>query len=35
VETEPNPALDMLEEIDPDELTPRQALDFLYQVKKC
>jgi DNA mismatch repair protein MutS len=35
VEIEPHPALDMLEEIDPDELTPRQALDFLYQVKKC
>jgi len=34
VEAEPNPALDMLLDIDPDALTPRQALDFLYQVKK-
>ena len=34
VESEPNPALDMLQDINPDELTPRQALDFLYQVKK-
>lgn len=35
VETAPDPALEMLEEIDPDELTPRQALEFLYKVKKA
>ena len=28
-----NPAIDMLEDIDPDELTPRQALEFLYKLK--
>jgi DNA mismatch repair protein MutS len=33
-ELEPdNPVEDMLEEIDPDELTPRAALDLLYQLK--
>ncbi|MCV9879145.1 DNA mismatch repair protein MutS [Brenneria izbisi] len=29
-----SPALDALESIDPDALTPRQALDWLYQLKK-
>jgi len=28
-----NPALDKLDEIDPDELTPRAALDLIYQLK--
>ena len=28
-----NPVLDKLEDIDPDELTPRAALDFIYQLK--
>jgi DNA mismatch repair protein MutS len=28
-----NPALDRLDEIDPDELTPRAALDLVYQLK--
>jgi DNA mismatch repair protein MutS len=28
-----NPALDKLDEIDPDELTPRAALDFVYKLK--
>jgi len=33
-ELEPdNPVLDRLEEIDPDELTPRAALDLLYKLK--
>ncbi|HEY5776163.1 MAG TPA: DNA mismatch repair protein MutS, partial [Xanthomonadales bacterium] len=33
-ELEPdNPALDRLDEIDPDELTPRAALDLIYQLK--
>ncbi len=33
-ELEPeNPALDKLDEIDPDELTPRAALDLLYKLK--
>ncbi|WP_409310052.1 DNA mismatch repair protein MutS [Pectobacterium sp. B1J-3] len=31
---EPSPALETLESIDPDTLTPRQALDWLYQLKK-
>ncbi|MCA7011313.1 DNA mismatch repair protein MutS [Dickeya dadantii] len=30
---EPSPALDALEAIDPDALTPRQALDWLYKLK--
>ncbi|MCB1613806.1 MAG: DNA mismatch repair protein MutS, partial [Xanthomonadales bacterium] len=29
----PSPALDALREIDPDTLTPRQALDLLYRLK--
>jgi DNA mismatch repair protein MutS len=29
-----NPALDKLDELDPDELTPKQALEQLYQLKK-
>ncbi|MGM3192235.1 DNA mismatch repair protein MutS [Dickeya dadantii subsp. dieffenbachiae] len=32
-EEEPSPALDALEAIDPDALTPRQALDWLYKLK--
>ncbi|WP_189654442.1 DNA mismatch repair protein MutS [Pectobacterium aquaticum] len=31
---EPSPAIEALEAIDPDTLTPRQALDWLYQLKK-
>jgi DNA mismatch repair protein MutS len=30
---EPHPALDMLETIDPDSLTPREALDLIYKLK--
>ncbi|MGI9265586.1 MAG: DNA mismatch repair protein MutS [Gammaproteobacteria bacterium] len=30
----PSPALDALEEIDPDSLTPRQALELLYSLKQ-
>ncbi len=33
VEAEPNRALERLAAIDPDELTPKQALDVLYQLK--
>ena len=29
----PSPALLRLDEIDPDQLTPRQALDLLYELK--
>jgi DNA mismatch repair protein MutS len=32
-EPEPHPALDQLASIDPDSLTPRQALDALYTLK--
>src|SRR5690606_32024158 len=32
-EDEPHPALEALEQIDPDTLTPREALDRLYQLK--
>jgi DNA mismatch repair protein MutS len=28
-----SPALELLESIDPDAITPRQALDFLFQLK--
>ncbi|MEH2919704.1 DNA mismatch repair protein MutS [Samsonia erythrinae] len=31
---EPSPAMEALEALDPDTLTPRQALDWLYQLKK-
>ncbi|MFP9229864.1 DNA mismatch repair protein MutS [Pectobacterium cacticida] len=31
---DPPPAIEALEAIDPDSLTPRQALDWLYQLKK-
>ncbi|MCG8707203.1 DNA mismatch repair protein MutS [Brenneria sp. 4F2] len=31
---EPSPAVEALESIDPDALTPRQALDLLYRLKK-
>jgi DNA mismatch repair protein MutS len=30
----PNPVLEELESIDPNELTPRQALDLIYQLKQ-
>ena len=33
-EAEPHPALDALRETDPDTLTPRQALDRLYELRK-
>ncbi|MGB5012364.1 MAG: DNA mismatch repair protein MutS, partial [Candidatus Dechloromonas phosphoritropha] len=33
-EPEPDPALERLATIDPDSLTPRQALDALYELKK-
>jgi DNA mismatch repair protein MutS len=29
----PSPALDALRDVDPDALTPRQALDLLYRLK--
>jgi DNA mismatch repair protein MutS len=31
---EPNPALEQLTEINPDELTPKQALEFIYSLKE-
>lgn len=31
--TEPHPALDLLDTIDPDSLTPREALDMVYKLK--
>jgi DNA mismatch repair protein MutS len=33
-EAEPHPALDALRDVDPDALTPRQALDKLYELRK-
>ncbi|MCU0259211.1 MAG: hypothetical protein MUF56_09340 [Solirubrobacteraceae bacterium] len=30
-----HPALDLLESIDPDAVTPREALDLLYRLKKA
>ena len=33
-ETPPHPAVDALRDLDPDELTPRQALEKLYELKK-
>ena len=32
--TDPDPIRERLEQIDPDELTPRQALDLLYELRK-
>ncbi|UCH50144.1 MAG: DNA mismatch repair protein MutS [Betaproteobacteria bacterium] len=32
---EPHPALDMLESIDPDSLTPKQALELIYHLKQA
>ena len=32
--TPPHPALDRLQQVDPDVLTPRQALEVLYELKK-
>jgi DNA mismatch repair protein MutS len=29
----PNPAVDALNELDPDALTPRDALDMIYRLK--
>ena len=34
LETEPHPVLDALDDLKPDELSPRDALDKLYQLKK-
>jgi len=31
---DPDPVRDMLEDIDPDDLSPREALDWLYRLKK-
>ncbi|MGI9274286.1 MAG: DNA mismatch repair protein MutS [Endozoicomonas sp.] len=31
--TEPHPAVDMLEQVNPDNLTPRQALELIYDMK--
>jgi DNA mismatch repair protein MutS len=31
---EPHPALEQLEDLDPDNLTPRQALEQLYALKQ-
>jgi len=31
---EPHPAIELIEKLAPDELTPRQALDFLYALKQ-
>ncbi|MCL4149998.1 UNVERIFIED_CONTAM: hypothetical protein GTU68_010740, partial [Idotea baltica] len=33
VSAAPSPALSLLDEIDPDELTPREALDLMYRLK--
>ncbi|MBP6083420.1 MAG: DNA mismatch repair protein MutS, partial [Providencia sp.] len=33
-EEEPSPVITTLDEIDPDKLTPRQALDWLYRLKE-
>jgi len=32
-ETEPHPAVSKLKELDVDDLTPKQALDYLYQLQ--
>ncbi len=32
-DVEPSPVLTALAEIDPDKLTPRQALDWIYRLK--
>ena len=32
---EPHPAVEMLDKISPDELTPRAALDLIYQLKEA
>ncbi len=34
VDSEPDPALDYLDTLDPDSLSPRQALDALYELKR-
>lgn len=34
VEYEPHPAMDMLKSLDPNEMTPRQAHEILYQLKE-
>ena len=34
VEYEPHPAIDMLKSLDPNEMTPRQAHEILYQLKE-
>jgi DNA mismatch repair protein MutS len=33
-EAERHPALDLLESVNPDELTPRDALELLYRLRK-
>ncbi|MEK7736424.1 MAG: DNA mismatch repair protein MutS, partial [Pseudomonadota bacterium] len=33
-EAEPHPALDALRDLDPDALSPREALEILYQLKR-
>ena len=32
---EPDPLRDLIEDIDPDDLSPREALDWLYRIKKA
>ena len=34
VEPEPSPALERLAQINPDDLSPREALDALYELKR-
>jgi len=34
VEPEPDPLLEAIDTVDPDDLTPRQALDLLYEWKE-
>ena len=35
VKAEPSPALDLLQGLHPDEMTPREALDALYKLKEA
>ena len=34
IEPEINPAMELLQSIDPDQLTPKEALDLIYQLRK-
>ena len=34
-EPEPDPVRELIEDIDPDDLSPREALDWLYRIKKA